>query len=83
VTQFGGGSEMNLYLSLNKAITLWPKNEALVDGDKRFTYEQFGKECSAANYMLASGLHKVRLSEFSLPIVMKSWRFTMLAPLQA
>ncbi len=50
---------MNLYLSLNKATTLWPKNEAIVDGDKRFTYEQFARRVSAlANFLIDSGYEK-------------------------
>lgn len=50
---------MNLYLTLNKATTLWRKNEALVDGDKRFTYEQFGERVAAfANYLQSIGLQK-------------------------
>jgi fatty-acyl-CoA synthase len=50
---------MNLYLTLNKALTQWPKNEALVDGDKRCTYEQFGERVSAlANYLVAAGVEK-------------------------
>jgi acyl-CoA synthetase (AMP-forming)/AMP-acid ligase II len=50
---------MNLYLSLNKALTQWPKSEALVDGKKRFTYEQFGARVSAlANYLVTAGFGK-------------------------
>jgi fatty-acyl-CoA synthase len=50
---------MNLYLTLNKAITLWPKNEAIVDGQKRFTYEQFAQRVAAlANFLMASGYKK-------------------------
>lgn len=50
---------MNLYLTLNKAITQWPKNEAIVDGNKRFNYEQFGERVSAlANFLVDSGYKK-------------------------
>lgn len=50
---------MNLYLTLNKAITLWPQKEAIVDGDKRFTYEQFAQRVSAvANFLVDSGYQK-------------------------
>lgn len=34
---------MNIWLSLNKALTLWRDCPAIVDGEKRFTYSQFGK----------------------------------------
>jgi acyl-CoA synthetase (AMP-forming)/AMP-acid ligase II len=34
---------MNLWLSLNKALTLFPNKVAIVDADKRFTYAQLGK----------------------------------------
>lgn len=33
---------MNLWLSLSKALSIWPEREAVVDGAKRFTYKQFG-----------------------------------------
>lgn len=38
---------MNLWLSFNKAISLWPDREALVDGEKRFTYRQFSERVAA------------------------------------
>ncbi len=34
---------MNLLLSLNKALTLWPHRQAVVQGDTSFTYQQFGR----------------------------------------
>ena len=34
---------MNIWLSLNKALTLFSHREALVDGNKRFTYGEFGQ----------------------------------------
>lgn len=37
---------MNLWLSLSKALSLWPSKEAIVDGHKRFTYEEFGERVS-------------------------------------
>jgi len=46
---------VNLYLSLNKALTLYPNREAIADGAKRFTYEQFGGRVSALTHVL-SGL---------------------------
>jgi acyl-CoA synthetase (AMP-forming)/AMP-acid ligase II len=50
---------MNLWLSLNKALTLFPNKEALVDGDKRFTYAALGKRVAnvVAN-LQALGLRK-------------------------
>jgi acyl-CoA synthetase (AMP-forming)/AMP-acid ligase II len=44
---------MNLWLSFNKALTLYGAREAIVDGHKRFTYEAFGRR--VAN--LVKGLH--------------------------
>lgn len=52
-----GFQEMNLWLSLNKALSLWPDKEGLVDGEKRFTYRQFGDR-------VASLIHSLR--EFGL-----------------
>jgi len=50
---------MNLYLSLEKALSSWPTKEALVDGHKRFTYAQFGARVAAlANALLALGVKK-------------------------
>ena len=34
---------MNILLSLNRALTIFPEREALVEGDRRFTYRQFGE----------------------------------------
>jgi fatty-acyl-CoA synthase len=34
---------LNLLLPLNKALTLWPEREALVEGNLRFTYREFGE----------------------------------------
>ena len=50
---------MNLWLSLNKALTLFPNKEAIVDGEKRFTYRDLGKRVAnvVAN-MQALGLRK-------------------------
>lgn len=33
---------MNLASSLKRALSLWPDKEAIVDGDRRLTYRQFG-----------------------------------------
>lgn len=50
---------MNLWLSLNKALTLWPNKEALVDGEKRFTYRQFGERvASLCSRMKEFGLQR-------------------------
>lgn len=50
---------MNLWLSFNKAITLWPDREALVDGEKRFTYKQFGQRvASLASRLRSFGLKR-------------------------
>jgi acyl-CoA synthetase (AMP-forming)/AMP-acid ligase II len=45
---------MNLWLSLNKAITLWPDKEGLVEGERRFTYRQFGERVAALTRQLAA-----------------------------
>jgi len=48
---------LNLLLPLNKALTLWPDREALVEGDRRFTYREFGKRTGAlAQALTALGL---------------------------
>lgn len=50
---------MNLWLSLNKALTLFPDKEAVIDGSKRFTYKQFGARVSKLVHGLKSmGLTK-------------------------
>lgn len=50
---------MNLWLSLNKALTLFPNKVALVDGDKHFTYAAFGKRiANLVNAMRVLGLRK-------------------------
>lgn len=38
---------MNLLLSLNKALSVWPKREAVVDGPVRLTYAQLGARITA------------------------------------
>jgi acyl-CoA synthetase (AMP-forming)/AMP-acid ligase II len=43
---------MNLWLSLSKALTLWPNNDAIVDGDSQFTYRQFGQRVGALCHWL-------------------------------
>lgn len=50
---------MNLWLSLNKALSIWPEREALVDGNKRFIYKEFGQR--VAN--LASSLKSLGLTK--------------------
>lgn len=50
---------MNLWLSLNKALTLFPDKEAIIDGSKRFTYKQLGERVSKLVHALESmGLAK-------------------------
>ncbi len=50
---------MNLLLSLNKALTLWPDREAVVDGDVRLTYRQFGRRVDRlASALAGAGLGK-------------------------
>jgi len=50
---------LNLLLPLNKALTLWPDREALVEGDHRFTYRQLGNRVAA----LAQALKSLGLSK--------------------
>lgn len=48
---------MNLLLTLRRALALWPNREALVDGEKRFTYRQFAERVnSLASAFSARGL---------------------------
>lgn len=50
---------MNLSLSLRRAISLWPSQEAVVDGPKRFTYKQFGERVAGiANSLGRFGIKK-------------------------
>lgn len=51
---------MNLWLSLSKALSLWPDREAVVDHHKRFTYRQFGERVANLSSMLQKkiGLRK-------------------------
>ncbi len=59
---------MNLFISLNRAVTLWPNREAVVDGDKRFTYKQFGARVSAlAAWMVAAGMNKGSVAAIIAP----------------
>jgi acyl-CoA synthetase (AMP-forming)/AMP-acid ligase II len=50
---------MNLWLSLNKALTLFPNKIAIIDADKRFTYAQLGKRI--AN--LIAAMHRLGLQK--------------------
>ncbi len=45
---------LNLQLSFNKAITLWPQRKAIVDGTKSFSYAQFGERVSRLGHYLLS-----------------------------
>lgn len=59
---------MNLWLSLNKALTLWPSSEALVDGERRFTYQQFGERvASLLNSLRSLGLKRGSVAAISCP----------------
>lgn len=50
---------MNLRLPFNKATTLWPNREALVEGDERFNYKEFGTRVAAlANALKQFDLEK-------------------------
>jgi fatty-acyl-CoA synthase len=47
---------LTLQLSFNKAITLWPHRKAIVDGEKSFTYFEFGTRVNQlAQYLLSLG----------------------------
>ncbi|HEY9684758.1 MAG TPA: long-chain-fatty-acid--CoA ligase [Oculatellaceae cyanobacterium] len=49
----------NLHLSLTKALSLWPDREAVIDGDKRFTYAALGKRIGRlAQHFLSIGLQR-------------------------
>ncbi|MBX9569734.1 MAG: long-chain-fatty-acid--CoA ligase [Candidatus Obscuribacterales bacterium] len=59
---------MNLWLSLNKALTLFPEREALVDGPRRFTYRQFGERvASLLQFLRSIGLKKGSVAAISCP----------------
>ncbi len=61
---------MNLLLSLNKALTLWPDREAVVQGDLRLTYRQFGRRTAALAQVLAGqGLVKGKVAGIVAPNV--------------
>jgi acyl-CoA synthetase (AMP-forming)/AMP-acid ligase II len=59
---------MNLWLSLNQALSLFPDKEALVDGEKRFTYRQFGQRvASLAKSLKDFGLQRGSTVAISSP----------------
>ena len=59
---------MNLWLSLNKALTIWPDREALVDGARRFTYRQFGERvASLLSCLRELGLKRGSVAAISCP----------------
>ncbi|RJX28831.1 MAG: long-chain-fatty-acid--CoA ligase [Desulfarculus sp.] len=61
---------MNLLLSLNKALTLWPQREAVVEGELRLTYQQFGRRTAALARALAGlGLAKGQVAAIIAPNV--------------
>lgn len=50
---------MNIYLSFDKATTFYADREAIVDGDKRFTYRQFADRVERlAHYLMRVGMRK-------------------------
>ena len=50
---------MDLSLSLKRAVSLWPRKTAMIDGDKRFTYEQLGRRVAAmAHWLRGFGLKR-------------------------
>ena len=61
---------MNLLLSLNKALTLWPQREAVVEGDLRLTYQEFGQRTAALAHALSGlGLSKGKVAGIIAPNV--------------
>lgn len=50
---------MNIWLSLSKALNLYADRKAIVDGDKSFTYRQFGRRVAdLARFLLSCSLSK-------------------------
>lgn len=61
---------MNLLLSLNKALTLWPQREAVVDGKLRYTYEAFGQRVARlARALMARGIVQGKVAAIVAPNV--------------
>ncbi|MGH9550627.1 MAG: AMP-binding protein, partial [Terriglobales bacterium] len=59
---------MDLSLSLKRALNLWPKQEAIIDGYKRFTYEHFAKRvASLAHWLRGFGLKKGSVAAILAP----------------
>ena len=59
---------MDLSLSLKRALSLWPQKEAIVDGYKRFTYEQFAHRVAAlAHWFKGFGLKKGEVAAIIAP----------------
>ncbi len=57
---------MNLWLSLTKALTLWADREGLADGDKHFTYREFGERVAR----LARSLSSLGMAKGSVAAIM-------------
>src|SRR4030095_12800329 len=57
---------MNLWLSLTKALTLWPDREGLADGEKHFTYRRFGERVA----QLARCLSRFNMAKGSVAAIM-------------
>lgn len=59
---------MNLWLSLSKALMLWPNNTAVVDGDSTFTYRQFGERVGAlASWLQSVGIERSDVVAIAAP----------------
>src|SRR5262249_27317604 len=57
---------MNLWLSLTKALTLWPDREGLADADKHFTYREFGQRVAR----LTRSLSRLGMAKGSVAAIM-------------
>lgn len=61
---------MNLLLSLNKALTLWPHRQAVVQGETSFTYQEFGRRLGRlARALAARGIAKGKVVAVVAPNV--------------
>lgn len=59
---------MNVWLSLNKALSLFSQKSAIIDGEKRFTYAEFGDRVARlAAVLLGLGLKKGDVAAISAP----------------
>ncbi len=61
---------MNLLLSLNKALTLWPRRQAIIDGPVRYTYAEMGRRIERlAGALAEAGLERGRVAAIVAPNV--------------